>query len=457
MKRTNCSRIMLAGGGSGSGKTLITCGIMAALKLRGYNLGSYKCGPDFIDPMFHRTVIGAKSGNLDSFFMNSKAMNYNLARTGEETDLVMMEGVMGFYDGIAASGRGSSWEIGNMTQTPVILIFNGRGMGQTMIAQIKGLVEYEPIHFIQGIILNQVSEKMYCLLKDKIEEETKIPVIGYVPVQKNLHLESRHLGLKMPSEIQSIQEQLFDFGRELEKTVQLDLLIQIAQNAEPISWEEPYFGRLKKSLRLAIAKDEAFCFLYEENLVFLEKIGVEIQYFSPLHDEKLPEGTQALLLPGGYPELYATELESNHKMRADIKEQIQKGMPFLAECGGYLYLGEKLVDLNGHKNDMVGIFPFTGKKQERLGHFGYIEVEAQWLIEKKIENQKAHAHEFHYYETEWNRDAEGGDYFKIQKADHSNSWSGGNRFQRGMAGFPHFSYYSNMELFYAIFDFMTEE
>lgn len=457
MNRTKCPRLLLAGGGSGSGKTLITCGIMAALKERGYQLGSLKCGPDFIDPMFHRTVIGSESGNLDSFFMNSDLMRVHLASMGERTDFVMMEGVMGYYDGVSNSLRGSSWEIGQITQTPVILVFNGRGMGLSMVAQLKGLVEYQKPNTIQGIILNQVSEKTYQTMRERIETECQVPVLGYVPRMNHLSLESRHLGLKMPNEIEHIKEELIQFGNELEKTIQFDRLIQIGMEAEDLLWKPAAIQILSHPLFIAVAKDEAFCFLYQENLDFLKEIGATIQYFSPLHDEQLPSGTQAILLPGGYPELYAKELEQNEKMRNEIATMIKNGTPVIAECGGYLYLGKELICSAGESFQMVGILPFSGKKQDRLGKFGYVEVTADWPVNQVLLSNKARAHEFHYYETYEGENQKSGEYFQIQKADGSNEWKAGYRIQKGFGGFPHFYYDSNRELFFRIFDSMTQQ
>ena len=457
MRETKCPRLLFAGGGSGSGKTLITCGIMAALKARGFHLGSLKCGPDFIDPMFHRTVIGSISGNIDSFFMDQEMMRYQLAQMGAETDIVIMEGVMGYYDGVSGSFQGSSWEIGNQTNTPVILIFNGRGMGHTMIPQIKGLIEYQKPNTIKGIILNQVSEKIYQTLADRIKQECGIPVLGYVPIQKDFFLESRHLGLKMPCEIQDIRNHLMELGKNLEKTIQIDQLLDIGLSAKPVKWNLIEYGKLRNPLFLSVAKDDAFCFLYRENIDFLEKIGVSIQYFSPLHDQKLPENTQAILLPGGYPELYAADLEKNQTMRESIYQSIQNGIPFIAECGGYLYLGKDLDDMNGQPHSMVGVFPFSGKKQNRLERFGYVEVKADWPIHGDVQRDIVRAHEFHYYETFLNGTHEGGNYFQIQKADQSMSWSGGYRKGAGICGFPHFNFCSNIELFRKLLDTMAEK
>lgn len=457
MKETKCPRLLFAGGGSGSGKTLITCGIMSALRERGLHLGSLKCGPDFIDPMFHRTVIGSESGNLDSFFMDPATMMARLANMGERTDYVIMEGVMGYYDGVSGSLHGSSWEIGKLTQTPVILIFNGRGMGLSMIAQLKGLIDYQKPNTIQGIILNQVSEKTAHSMRERIEMECGVPVLGYVPFKKNSSLESRHLGLKMPAEIEHIQQDLMDFGQELEKTIQFDRMIQIGMKAEVLSWNPIAVKPLAHPLSLSVAKDEAFCFLYQENVDFLKQIGVTIHYFSPLHDRELPKDTQAILLPGGYPELYAKELEKNEQMRNEIANLIQQGIPVIAECGGYLYLGKQLVDSLGESYQMVGALPFTGRKLERLGKFGYVEVSADWPVTKTLLSSKAKAHEFHYYETFEDEMLVSGKYYQIQKADGSNQWSAGYPVGRGFGGFPHFYYYSNIELFQALFDSMTQK
>lgn len=460
---TPCPRILFAGGGSGSGKTLITCAIMTAMQKRGLKIASYKCGPDYIDPRFHEIVVGTKAGNLDSYFMDEQTMNWQISQQSQDADVVVMEGVMGYYDGIGSSTQGSSWDIGMKTSTPTILIFNGKGMSLTMIAQIQGILQFQEKHTIAGIILNQVSKATFDHLKIKLEEYCQLPVIGYVPILKEGILESRHLGLVMPAEIEQLKERLEFCANEIEATLDFDLLLTIASHAKPIVSERPVYKKLTKPLCLAIAKDEAFCFIYRENLDFLREIGVDIRFFSPLRDKELPQGTQALLLPGGYPELYGEKLEQNIEMRTLIKEKIQNGMPYLAECGGYLYLCDQLDDDHGQARKMVGIFPFHGKKQNRLSQFGYIELSSQQDGLMGPKGSRIRGHEFHYYQTvdkDQTLDKDqirNGDYFLAQKPTGNKEWSCGFQKFSGLAGFPHFSYVSNPTSALVLFQQMIGE
>lgn len=456
-KINSCPRILFGGGGSGSGKTLITCAIMTALKNRGLKIASYKCGPDYIDPRFHEIVVETKAGNLDPFFMDKETMNYRISQQSKTSDLVVMEGVMGYYDGIGSTIEGSSWDIAVKTNTPAILIFNGKGMSITMLAQIRGILQFQKNHRIAGIILNQVTKATYENLKPQLEEQCEVPLIGYVPVLHQGTLESRHLGLVMPSEIKDIKERLNQCAAELETTLNLDLLLTIAKNAESIQGEKPNYGKLTKSLNLAVAKDEAFCFLYRENLDFLREIGVTINYFSPLRDKELPKGTQALLLPGGYPELYGETLEKNKEMRKLIKEQIQHGLPYLAECGGYLYLCEQLEDHLGQPRKMVGLFPYHGKKQSRLSQFGYIQLSTQRDGCFGPKGSEIRGHEFHYYQTFEHEQVVNGDYFQAKKPKGMNQWMCGFDEYAGIAGFPHLSYLSNPSCIFAFFQQMIGE
>ena len=295
----------LSAGASGSGKTMITCGILAALKKRGKRVSSFKCGPDYIDPMFHSRVLKAKSRNLDTFFTDRETTRYLFAQGAEGTDISVMEGVMGYYDGLGGiSTKASASDLADVTDTPVVLIVNTKGMSLSVAAYIKGFLEYEAHPHIKGVIFNQMSPMLYPRMKKVVEEQLNVRVYGYVPVLKDLTLDSRHLGLVLPEEVEDLEKKFSLLADTLEQTLDLDGLISLAEEAPEIENQCPenienYLKsqeaqeiRGKKPV-IAVAKDEAFCFIYEDNLKLLRELGAELVPFSPLHDKKLPEGIKA--------------------------------------------------------------------------------------------------------------------------------------------------------------------
>ena len=435
-------RILIAAGASGSGKTLITCGILQALCSIGKRVSSFKCGPDYIDPMFHAKVIGTKARNLDTFFTDEKTTQYLLQQNAKDTDISVIEGVMGYYDGLGGiDTKASAYDVARVTKTPVIFIINGKGMSLSAAAYLKGFMEYRKDSRICGVILNQISPMMYPQLKKRIEEELCISVLGYVPKVDNLFLESRHLGLVMPQEIKSLNEKIKEFARQLENTLDLDRLIEMAENAEDLEEVEIEIHRMKEKPVIAVARDEAFCFFYEDNLELLKKMGAELIEFSPIHDKKLPSGADGLLLYGGYPELTARQLSQNVQMRKSIKEAIVSGMPCMAECGGFMYLHETMEDMDGQEWPMTGVIKGRAYRTEKLGRFGYIEVEAKKEQMLGMEAGKICAHEFHYFDS-----TSCGDYFYAEKPLRKRGWDCIHGEYRMIAGFPHLYYYSNRKI-----------
>ena len=375
-------RVMIAAPKSGSGKTTITCAILQTLKDMGKQVVSYKCGPDYIDPMFHQRVIGIPSKNLDTFFTGENDTRKLLLknRTGEE--IAVIEGVMGLYDGLGGvREEGSSYHLAKVTKTPIILVVDAKGMGRSVIPLIAGFLAYDTEHLIRGVILNRMSKSYYEIIKPLIEAELQIRVFGYLAEQQ-LQIQSRHLGLHLPGEIKEIQRQLEVAAEELQKSVSIETIIQIAASAETIeiekiteTTEKITSTELITKPLIAVARDEAFCFYYEDNLLLLKEYGADIAYFSPLHDKELPEGSSGLLLGGGYPELYAKELEENTAMRKEIKAAVESGMPVVAECGGFLYLHTAIRDRDGHPYQMAGVLPAACQDTKKLVRFGYIELE----------------------------------------------------------------------------------
>ena len=288
-------RVLLAAGSSGSGKTLITCGILQALCERGMKAASFKCGPDYIDPMFHSRVLGTKSRNLDTFFTNKETTRYLFCKTAAEADISVMEGVMGYYDGLGGvSAQASAYDLARVTDTPTVLIVNCKGMSLSVLAYLKGYLEYRPDSRIRGVIFNQLSPMLYPQISKLAEEELGVRSFGYVPVMKELKLESRHLGLVMPDEIDGLRENLHKLAGVLEETLDLSGMIELARSAPDLTGQPPEYHVCQGSPVIAVARDEAFCFLYEDNLDLLERMGAKLKFFSPLRDQELPADADGL-------------------------------------------------------------------------------------------------------------------------------------------------------------------
>nr|WP_308650288.1 cobyrinate a,c-diamide synthase [uncultured Agathobacter sp.] len=495
------NRFMIAAPKSGSGKTMITCALLQLLKDSRKNVSSYKCGPDYIDPMFHKKVLGVPSKNLDTFFTDEKTTVQLFLDKRADGDFAVLEGVMGLYDGLGGIyEQGSSYHLAKVTQTPIILVVDAKGMGKSVLALIAGFLQYDTHHLIKGVLLNRMSKGYYDIIKPLIEKELSVKVVGYFPEQKDIGLSSRHLGLVMPDELSDIKKQLNETADRLKKTIDMELFMDIAAEADEIgdsgsadiyneksidncaqnkftkiiksdcetqyqttNTEQMQIQNQNNTVNIAVAMDEAFCFYYEDNLRLLEKCGAKLQYFSPLHDTKLPDNCDALLLGGGYPELYAKELSENVSMRESIKKAFRAGLPTVAECGGFMYLHKYIHDIcddtdeqnkadvqnnadtqynTDTQNDvsvsqLVGALDSECHFKGKLVRFGYIE-----LAEKHNNflppNEKIKAHEFHYYDSTDNgadciatKPATGRSYDCV--ISHDNYW----------LGFPHLYYPSN--------------
>ena len=437
----NIPRILLAATSSGSGKTTITCGLLQALKERGLTCSAWKCGPDYIDPLFHKQVQGMEGGNLDSFFLPEAEVRRNFIEGSQHADMAVIEGVMGYFDGVAGiSTTASSYDIARITKTPVILIVDCKGASLSIAALIKGFLEYGQEPMIRGVILNRISQIMAKRLKPLIEE-LGVMVVGWIPECEEMKLESRHLGLVLPGELEHWQEQLQRIAGRLNETLDLNLLLQMAETSEDLKEASDdglvCNGKLKEPASIAVARDEAFCFYYQENIRLLEKLGAEILYFSPLRDETLPENTSGVLLGGGYPELYAQDLSENTSMLQSIRSAAKKGMPILAECGGFLYLHETLEDPDGAFFPMAGVIKARAYPTRRLSRFGYISLESRRAEELCLSGE-IRGHEFHYWES-----TDCGDHWKAKKPLSSRSWDCIHSSRGQIMGFPHLYYPSN--------------
>lgn len=382
------SRVLIAGTHSGSGKTTLTLALLSALKKQGVHLSSFKCGPDYIDPKFHREVIGIPGRNLDPFFLSSSQLRATLSEA--HGDLSIIEGVMGYYDGVGIEGRHSTHEVAHTTNTPVILVISAKGMYTSAGAVLQGFLTYRKEHQIQGVIFNNTSETVYTGLK-QIAQDLGVRPLGYLPYKEECRIGSRHLGLLPSSEVEHLKEKLSLLGDLAAQTIDLEGVMELAKAAPPLVEKSSTLSFVGHS-RIAVASDEAFCFLYPENLELLRQTGAEIIYFSPLRDEELPEDIDALYLPGGYPELYLAPLSQNRSMLSSIKKHIGEGLITLAEGGGFAYLHASF-----EGKDLVGAIPGHVQMGKRLQHFGYHTLRAlrDNLLCKKGESFPVH--EYHYY------------------------------------------------------------
>ncbi len=416
-------RIMISACKSGSGKTTVTLALLAALKARGLNVRSFKCGPDYIDPLFHKRVLGISSGNLDPFFQDKSLMRSLCAEGSRDADIAVIEGVMGYYDGISfGSAEKSSYECAFNLKCPVILVLDGKGMSYSLIGILKGMRELRQDSNIKGVILNNIPERLYDKIKPVIEEETDIIPLGFMPHLRECELESRHLGLLSPSEIEGIDRKIMRLSEEAGQNLDIERIIELSGEAGELPYEEGFADKLIKingtdpdgSIRIGIARDEAFSFIYEENLDYLKKSGAELVFFSPLHDKELPEDIDGCIFYGGYPELYAEGLSGNKSMLSSVKSALENGLPAFAECGGFLYLHEEIEDNNGISFPMTGFIKAArAVKRDRLRNFGY-----------KLIGGEFKAHEFHYYESTAGGEGE------IK------------RIKNTFCGFPHYFYYA---------------
>ncbi len=447
-------RLMIGAPKSGSGKTIMTCALLQALKDKGQQVISYKCGPDYIDPMFHEKVIGISSKNLDTFFTEEEETKRLFLNSAVEGGFAVLEGVMGLFDGLGGiKEEGSSYHLAKVTKTPIILVVDVKGMGRSMIPLLLGFLSYDKENLIQGVLLNRISKGYYEIVKPYIEKELKITVLGFLPERREFHIESRHLGLVMPEELNNMKETLQLVSKEFLKTVSIESIMELGTQAEKLEWtskaevvekEENYTSFfLKKDICrrekpvIAVAKDEAFCFYYIDNILMLEENGAEIKYFSPIYDKKLPDGCQGLLLGGGYPELYGEKLSKNRQMCAAVREAAERGMPVVAECGGFMYLHSSIIDKEGNCYHMAGVIPSTCFYTGKLVRFGYIEIQER----KRYflpEGEKIKGHEYHYFDS----DCQGEDAIAMKPVS-GRTYSCIIEDEKRWMGFPHLYYPSN--------------
>lgn len=389
--------IVISSNCSGGGKTTITLGIMKALMKLGFDVQSYKVGPDYIDPAFHSTITKKPSRNLDLFLMGEEGVKAAFSRG--YGDMAVIEGVMGLFDGKGIDSRFSTAHVAKTLELPIILILSPKAASATLAAEIQGLLNYcdewvkKPN--VKGVILNNISSSYYNLLKLIIETHCNIKVYGYIPKDEEISLKSRHLGLIQCSEVEDIEYKINKCSEHILSNVNMDELISTFSEVKKY---EDDFHIENKNLKIAVAKDEAFSFYYTENLELLKEAG-EIVYFSPLHDKKLPDNIDFLYLGGGYPEVFIEELSNNTSMLKSIKSELNNGLKCYAECGGLMYLTESISTLDGKEFNTVGYFKGKSVMTTRLQNFGYCAIN---IDEKSplLKDLSINAHEFHKSKVE---------------------------------------------------------
>ncbi len=397
--------VVIAGTQSGVGKTTICVGIMAALEASGLTVAPFKVGPDFIDPAYHAYVTGRVSRNLDGWMMGKRAVAEVHERASAGTDISVIEGVMGLYDGIGKGlVEGSTAEVAKLTGSTVVLVVDARSMAGSAAAVVRGFESLDPEVVIAGVILNRIgSDRHEALLRGAIKRHCRAKVIGAVPRDDALDIPSRHLGLT--TDVGGILTKKFvkKLTDTIEKHVDLDALVKLAggaRTAKDSSTRIPV-RPAKPAARLAVAQDEAFCFYYRDNLELLEYYGLEIVPFSPLKDGGLPEGVSGIYIGGGYPEMYARGLGFNDFIKHDILAAAEAGIPIYAECGGLMYLTRGITDLEGVFHPMVGVLPTKARMLERRKALGYREVTIRSGRTLFTPGKKARGHEFHYSDIEF--------------------------------------------------------
>lgn len=426
---------MIAATGSGSGKTTVTSALLNVLKDRDVN--AFKCGPDYIDPMFHREVIGIQSTNLDCFFCNREQLNDVFNRNAGTVNII--EAAMGIYDGIGTGMKASAYEVAAYLSCPIILLVDGHGMGYSLVALINGFLSMDKNSLIKGVILNRVSEKYYKKIAPVIEQETGVKMLGFLPKIKGAELSSRHLGLMSPKE-NDFKNKLEIISEQVKLSIDIEKIISIGQyeddslnNTEDKSHDKPNSKR-----KIAVARDEAFTFIYDENINVLKSAGVEIEFFSPVHDTGIPEDCDCLIFYGGYPENYTFELSSNTSMLDSIRKASENGVKIIAECGGFMYLLNSIF-VNGTEYKMAGLIDGSAKRTDGLVRFGYVNVIHDGQIIK--------GHEFHHFEAEeicYSND------YDVENVSSKNRYSGIVKTDNIFAGFPHLYYLSNPEFIFSL-------
>ncbi len=475
-------RLMISAAGSGHGKSIITMGLLEAMKERGISLQSFKCGPDYIDPGFHERVLGIPCRNLDTYLMGETEVLEEVALAQEAGRLCVAEGAMGLMDGLGGTARHSAYHIAMLCRMKVLAVLDAGQADSDCEQQLGSLLAHDKANLIRGVLVNRCDIGEFACIKQKIQDNYPVQVCGFLPPMAEAVFASRHLGLVGADEAEDFADRVHQIARFLEENGCVDQVLQLVQSEETehtssmeyreetdhtSSMEQkgkpdsvlfmprnestqcvlPRTRRANEDqalmlvtrsdkvgrVRVAVARDEAFSFLYQRSLENLERAGADLCFFSPLQDAFLPDHVHGLYLPGGYPELYASKLEENRSMRQSVRLAVLGGLPTIAECGGFLYLGRKLCAQDKTAYEMAGVLEGTASRQEKLVRFGYLEIvqdKGSSLLFR--EGERITAHEFHY----WDSTANGEDLL-AEKRSRSKTWRFGFASPTLYAGFPH--------------------
>lgn len=446
-------KIVIAGASSGIGKTTISLGLMRAFQNRNKTVQPFKVGPDYIDPMYHRYVTGNFSRNLDSYMLDDEQLKYVFKTAADKKDISIIEGVMGLYDGIGTDiNKGSTSKISKVLKAPVIIVIDGKSLGASAAALVLGYKHLDKDVEIVGVIINNVkTSRHYSILKESIEKYCGIEVLGYLPPNENIKLESRHLGLFPCGEVESLDAKIDLIAQMMENYLDIDRIYELSESENITSsfelsmfCEDPEVRALANGKKIALAYDDAFNFYYQDNIELFEMIGAEVIKFSPLNDKELPEA-DLVYIGGGFPENFAKELESNYSMRISIKEAHENGMPIYAECGGLMYLGDYLLDTEGNHYDMVGALDGYSQMTNSLKRFGYCVATAKEDNLISYKGQEICGHEFHH--SVFVSDSKTA--FTVKKYYNGNvidEWEGGYYENNTLATYLHIHFYNNLSI-----------
>lgn len=430
------ARLLISGTGSDCGKTTVTSALLRAWQRRGIPLAAFKCGPDYIDPLFHQAALGVPSRNLDLFFVEEARIRAELAMHIPTGGLGVIEGAMGFYDGVSGNtDTASAAHLARVGEIPAILVVRPEGQSLSLAAMIHGFHSFTA-NTLAGVILNGVTKSMYPFYR-AIAAQAGLPVYGYLPPVPDATIPRRHLGLVTAAEIADLQHKLDRLADAAETSIELDRLLALARTAPALPQSPSIPARISitgatPSVRVAVARDKAFCFYYADHFDILREAGAELVFFSPLADRELPSSIGGLYLGGGYPELYTAELAANVSMRESIRQAVQNGLPTIAECGGFQYLHQSL---DGYP--MVGALPLTATMTPKLQPFGYVTLTAQADNLLCRAGETLRAHEFHYGVSNDNGTA-----FRVEKPN-GRAWPGVHATATLYAGYPHLYFRSN--------------
>jgi cobyrinic acid a,c-diamide synthase len=434
--------IIISSNCSGGGKSTFTLALMKVLIDRGYDVQGYKAGPDYIDTAFHTHLCKKASRNLDLFMMGEEGVKTSLLKG--EGDIGIIEGVMGLYDGLGYDSEYSTFHLSQALNIPIILVITPQAQSNTLCAELLGLLNYENAN-IKGVVLNNITEGYYRLLKKMIEKNTPLKVLGYMPKDERIVFGNRHLGLIQSSEIEDLDKKISICSTLLEEYVDIDNTIRCLEEVKVYNSTSAYNGMehtkklLNKPLRIAYAYDKAFSFYYRDNLELFETVG-ELIPFSALKDKKLPEDIDFLYIGGGYPEVFEKELSNNKELLIDIKNKLEEGLPTYAECGGLMYLTK-----GSEENNLVGFFKGVYKINDRLVNFGYAELQVS--KENHIFNKglKINCHEFHKSYVKLEEPT----IYSLNKNyyEEQRSWQCGYIKNNVIASYAHIHFYGNMEFF----------